>query len=86
LKADLAQNEKLIAERRQQRVTALKPVNGSGASMSQKEAQNMDSALQKSAAELRQDFNTLFARYNSLIAELSALHTTEAALAAKKKA
>ena len=50
-----------------------------------KEAMDMDKALQTAINDLRNEFNTLFGRYNALLAELSTLHITEAMLAAKTK-
>ena len=48
-----------------------------------KEAMDLDQAQKKAIDELRRDFTTLFARYNSLVTEVTALHATEATLAAK---
>ena len=51
--------------------------------VAQREAGDMDKALQTAIQDLRKDFNMLFERYNTLLAELSSLHVTEDALKAK---
>jgi hypothetical protein len=48
-----------------------------------KEATDMDRALQTAVTDLRNEFTTLFQRYNTYLGELSSLHATELALAAK---
>lgn len=79
---ELARNDALIAERRKQRLELLKPTGYAVHTVALKEAMDMDKALQSSVNELRRDFTTLFQRYNTLLGELSSLHTTEDALAA----
>ena len=49
-----------------------------------KEAMDLDKAMQTAINELRREFDTLFQRYNTFVNELSALHATEAALAAAR--
>ena len=48
------------------------------------EAIDFDRARNLTVAELRKDFDTLFARYNALIPEQCAMNTTRAAIAAEK--
>jgi hypothetical protein len=81
--AEIAKNDALIAERRQQKLELLQPSDRAPRGVALKEATDLDQALKKAIDELRRDFTTLFARYNSLVSELTALHATEAALAAK---
>jgi hypothetical protein len=83
LAAELAKNDALIAERRQQRVETLKPADFATHTVALKEAMDMDKAMQTAVNDLRREFTTLFERYNTLLNELSTLHATEAALAAK---
>jgi hypothetical protein len=83
LNEELAKNDALIAERRQQRLDTLKPSGTPTHTVALKEATDMDKALQTAVSELRTEFTTLFQRYNTLLTELSTLHATEAALAAK---
>ncbi len=83
LTEELAKNDALIAERRRQRLDTLRPDGTLTHTVALKEAMDLDWALQTAAADLRRDFTTLFERYNTLLSELSTLHTTEAALAAK---
>jgi hypothetical protein len=83
--AELAKNDALIAERRKQRAEVLVPASTSARAVGKKEAADLDSALRKATEELRREFTTLFARYHSLIAELSALNTARDALAAAEK-
>lgn len=83
LTEELAKTDRIIAARRQQRTETQEPPNVAMKSVDQKEALDMDQALQNSINELRRDFTTLFERYNTLLSELSTLHATEAALAAQ---
>ena len=83
--AEIARNDALLAERRQQRVEVLKPANTAGRDVSLKEAMDLDQAMKRSVTELRRDFDTLFLRYNTLVSELTALHATEATLAETKR-
>jgi hypothetical protein len=84
LSAELAKTDALIAERRQQRIETLKPSGTPTHTVALKEALDLDKAMQTAAVDLRRDFTTLFERYNTFLGELSALHTTEAALATAK--
>lgn len=86
LNEELAKNETLIAERRKQKLETLNPSNTPTHTVALKEAMDLDKALQTAVNDLRRDFNTLFLRYNTLLTELSSLHATEAALAAKTPA
>ena len=81
--AEIAKNDALIAERRKQRLEVLQPSDKAQRGVALKEAMDLDQALKKAIDELRRDFTTLFARYNSLVTEVTALHATEATLAAK---
>lgn len=83
LTEELAKTDGLIAERRKQRVEILKPSDTATHTVALKEALDMDKAMQTAINDLRRDFTTLFERYNTLLNELSTLHATEAALAAK---
>jgi hypothetical protein len=83
LNEELTKNDALIAERRQQRVDTLKPSGTATHTVALKEATDLDKAIQTAANDLRSEFTTLFQRYNTLLNELSTLHATEAALAAK---
>lgn len=71
--AEIAKNDALIAERRQQRLEVLTPSNKAQRSVSLKEATDLDQALKKAIDELRRDFTTLFHRYNTFVTELTAL-------------
>jgi hypothetical protein len=82
LNEELAKTDALIAERRQQRLETLKPSGAATHTVALKEAMDLDKALQTAINDLRRDFTTLFERYNTFLNELSALHSTEAALAA----
>jgi hypothetical protein len=81
---EIARNDALIAERRKQLTVALAPVETPTRQIGGKEAADLDKALSTAVADLRRDFNTLFARYNSLIQELSAVNTTRDAITAAK--
>jgi uncharacterized protein YkwD len=81
LNEELQKNDALIAERRQQKLETLKPSSTPTRSVALKEAMDMDKAMQTAINELRSEFNTLFARYNAFLLELSSLHATENALA-----
>jgi hypothetical protein len=83
LTEELAKTDALISERRQQRLDTLKPSGTATHTVALKEAMDMDKALQAAANDLRSEFTTLFQRYNTFLTELSTLHATEAALAAK---
>jgi len=83
--AEIAQNDALIAERRQQKLELMKPSDKAQRRVALKEAAGLDQALKKTIDELRRDFTTLFQRYHTFVAELTALHATEATLAAGTK-
>lgn len=83
LAAELAKDEELLAQRRAQRLEVLKPSSTATHTVALKEAMDLDKALQSAINDLKRDFNTLFSRYNAYISELSTLHATEAALAAR---
>ena len=80
---ELAKTDALLAERRQQRVETLKPSSTATHTVALKEANDMDKAMQTAVNDLRRDFTTMFERYSTFLNELSSLHATEAALAAK---
>ena len=81
---EIAKNDALLAERRQQLITALSPASTPTREIGQKEALNLDKAMQTAIGELRNDFTTLFARYSAYLQELSAANQTRDALAAAK--
>jgi hypothetical protein len=81
---EIAKNDVLLAERRQQLAVALAPIETPTRKIGGKEAAGLDKALNTSIADLRQDFDTLFARYNALIQELSAINSSRASLTAFK--
>jgi len=83
LNDEIARTDGMIAARRQQKLETLKPSDVAVHTVALKEAMDMDKALQTAVGDLRRDFTTLFDRYNSFLLELSSLHATEAALAAK---
>ena len=84
LTEELAKTTALIDERRQQRLETLTPYGETPThTVALKEATDLDKAIQTEANDLRREFTTLFQRYNTLLNELSTLHVTEAALAAK---
>jgi hypothetical protein len=85
LNEELNKTESLITERRKQRLEVLAPAATPTRSVALKEAMDMDETLQTAINELKREFTTLFARYNTLLAELSTLHLTEDALAAASK-
>lgn len=85
LSSELATTDALIAERRKQKLETLAPSGAPSHIVPLKEAMDMDKSLQAAVADLRRDFNGLFARYSTYLGELSALHTAEAALAAATK-
>lgn len=85
LNEELKKNDALLAERRQQRAETLKPSSTPTHTVALKEANDLDKAIQTAANDLRNEFTTLFQRYNTYLNELSALHATEAALASAKR-
>ena len=84
LAAEIEKNEALSADRRKQIGIALAPVETPTKQIGQKEAADLDRALNIAIADLRREFNTLFARYNALIPELTAINNTRAAIANAK--
>lgn len=86
LNEEIAKNDALIAERRQQKLEVLKATSVDQRGVALKEAMDLDKAMKKAIEDLRRDFTTLFQRYNSFVAELSALHATEAALSTQTAA
>lgn len=85
LTSELDKNEDLISERRKQRLEILKPSSTRTQNVSLKDAVDMDRTMQTAIAELQKEFSTLFYRYNTFLPELSSLHATEAALAARRR-
>jgi len=83
LTEEQAKTDALIAARRQQKLEILKPSASATHTVALKEALDMDKALQTAVNDLRRDITTLFERYNTFLNELSTLHATEAALAAR---
>ena len=79
--SDIAKNDALIAERRQQKLEILQPSDKAERGVGLKEAMDLDQAITKTIDELRRDFTTLFQRYHTFVSELTALRATEAALA-----
>ncbi len=84
LNEELAKNDALVAERRKQRLETLMPGGTAARKVALNEAMDLDKAMQTAIKELNSEFTTLFQRYNTFINELSALHSTETALAAKR--
>ncbi len=84
--AEIAKNDALLAERRKQLATALAPVETPTRAVGGKEANDLDQALKTATDELRRDFDALFAQYNGLLRELSALNAARSAAAAQPKA
>ena len=72
--AEIAKNDALLADRRQQLAVALAPVSTPAREVGKKEALDLDQGLQKANADLRGEFTSLFARYHALLAELQALN------------
>lgn len=81
---EIAKNDALIAERRRQLATALAPVETPTRAIGSKEAADLDKALKTEIADLNRDMTTLFARYQALIQEVSAVNAARAGLAAAK--
>ena len=81
---EIAKNDALIAERRKQLRSDLAPVEAPTRQIGGKEAADLDKALSIAVTDLRSDFTTLFARYNSLIQALSDENNTRAGLARAK--
>lgn len=83
--ADLAKNDALIAERRQQKLEVLNGTGSTQRGIPLKEATDLDQALKKSVDELRRDFTSFFGRFNTFVSELTALRATERTLAAAER-
>ena len=81
---EIAKNDALIAERRRQLATSLAPVETPTRAIGSKEAADLDKALKTEIADLNRDLTTLFARYQALIQEVSAVNAARAGLAAAK--
>jgi hypothetical protein len=81
---EITRNDALLAERRKQLAEAIAPTGTPTRDVGQKEALDLDKALQTAIAELRKDFTTLFARYSAYLQELAAVNQTRDALAAAK--
>jgi hypothetical protein len=82
--ADVAKNEALIAERREQRAEVLKASEQGEREVTLKEATDLNQVFINTTDALRRDFTTLFQRYDTFITELKALRATEATLATLK--
>ncbi|HEX5176981.1 MAG TPA: hypothetical protein VFV83_08130, partial [Chthoniobacteraceae bacterium] len=79
---EILKNDALLAERREQLASALTAAPTTTRMIGQKEALDLDKALQLAIAELRRDFTVLFTRYSTYLHELAALNQTRNALAA----
>lgn len=82
--AEIAKNDALIAERRQQKLELLKTSGKAQRQVALKEAMDLDQAMKKSVEELRRDVTRFFQRYNTFVSEMTALRATGATLAARK--
>jgi hypothetical protein len=83
--AEIAKNDALIAERRQQKLEVLQGAGATSRSIELKEAIDLDQTMKKTIDDLRRDFTTLFQRFNTFVSELTALRATERTLAAKQR-
>ena len=79
---EVAKNDALIAQRRRQLATALAPVETPTRAIGSREAADLDKALKTEISDLKRDMTTLFARYQALIQEVSAVNAARAGLAA----
>jgi len=84
LTGEVAKNEALISERRAQIAEVLSFVSTPTRKISQRDAIDFDRERTNTVAELRRDFDSLFARYNNLIPQLSIINTTRSTIAAAK--
>ena len=82
---EIAMNDAYVAERRKQLAVALAPTSTATKAVGLNEALNLDKALQTSIADLRKEFNTLFARYAAYLRELAAVDVTRNAITANQK-
>jgi len=76
LTEEIARNDALIKERRQQRLEVLQPADKATRAAGRNEVANLDDAIRKASADLRNDVTTLFARYNAYLQALSDLNAT----------
>lgn len=84
LTGEMAKNEALIEERRDQISVVRSFVSTPTRKVSQREAIDFDHERNNTVAALRRDFDNLFARYNNLLPELSIINSTRAAITAAK--
>jgi len=84
LTGEIAKNEALIEERRNQISVVRSFVSTPTRKVSQREAIDFDHERNNTVAQLRLDFDNLFARYNNLLPELSIINSTRSAIAAAK--
>ena len=84
LTGEMAKNDALIEERRDQIAMVRSFVSTPTRKISQREAIDFDRERNRTVAELRRDFDNLFARYNNLLPELCIINDTRAAIAAAK--
>ena len=84
LTGEMAKNEALIAERREQISQVLSFVSTPTRKIGQREAIDFDQERLRTVNALRRDFENLFARYNTLIVQLSVTNSTRATIAAAK--
>lgn len=70
LQAEVARNAEMLKERRQQKRDVFSGQSQAQRALSLKEAATLDDALKKATTELRNDFTTLFARYNAYLPAL----------------
>ena len=84
LTGEMAKNETLIAERREQISQVLSFVSTPTRKIGQREAIDFDQERLRTVNELRRDFENLFACYNTLIVQLSVTNSTRATIAAAK--
>lgn len=71
LQEEIARNNEMLNERRQQKRDVFSGQRETSRAISLKEAVTLDDALKKATAELRNDFTTLFARYNAYLQALA---------------
>ena len=81
LTTEIAKNDTMLNERKKQKLEILTPSETPSREVGLKEAMDMDKAMQTAITDLRREFDSLFYRFNTFIAELSSLHQAEAALA-----
>jgi len=81
--AEIAKNDALIAERRNQKVAVSQPSDGAQRPISTDEASNLDVVLKRAFEDLQRDLTLFFERHTAFVTELTALRATEATLAAR---